>query len=50
MLAIDYKIVPSIPAQPNCGNVLLQILNETAVMAKVNFENHIATNFFPWTR
>ena len=40
MLAIDYKIVPSIPAQPNCGNVLLQILNEAAVMAKVKAYCH----------
>jgi len=34
----------------NCGNVLLQILNSAAQMARVNFDNHIATNFFSRTR
>ncbi len=34
----------------NCGNVLLQILNTAAQMARVNFDNQIATNFFSRTR
>ncbi len=38
-------------AQPKLHslNVLLQILNMAAQKARVNFDNHIATNFFSRT-
>ncbi|DBA97434.1 TPA: hypothetical protein ACH3X1_015153 [Trebouxia sp. C0004] len=34
----------------NCNNVLLQILNAAAQMARVSFDKHIATNFFSKTQ